>query len=195
LIARPTFLFSQNPAGNLFDPSVSARVRAVVSALLGICGSSIAYTTLRWLKDGTDPLIPVTYFTGFGTVGSIICLAMLPSMPGFLLPATGLEWIMAFALSFGGFVMQWTLTRGMQLTKGSIGAQIIAAQLVFAVVLELMVWGDLPTVYSCVGILLIVFSLTVVNIFKAKDPENSRRAGDGCVPEERRGLLQAEEGL
>jgi drug/metabolite transporter (DMT)-like permease len=193
LIARPSFLFPQIPIGNVFDALVSARAMAVLSALLGVFGTSTAYTTLRWLKDGIDPLIPVTYFTGFGAIGSIICLATIPSLPGFLLPITPLEWAMAIALSFGGFVMQWALTRGMQLTKGSIGSQIIAAQLVFAVVFELLVWGDLPKVYSIVGILLIVCSLAGVNIYKAKDmSENAKRAGYDGVPEEERGLLQTE---
>ncbi|KAA8908369.1 hypothetical protein FN846DRAFT_1011185 [Sphaerosporella brunnea] len=186
LIARPSFLFPwKHQVPNASD---SARAMAVLSALLGACGTSTAYVTLRWLKDQTDTLIPVTYFIGFGMVGSIICLAAIPSLPGFVLPHNALEWGMAAALSIGGFLMQWALTRGMQLTKGSIGSQLISAQLVFAVLLEMLVWGDLPTSYSLVGILLIVCSLTGVNLWKDRS-EHIPRPADG-TPDEQRGLLR-----
>jgi drug/metabolite transporter (DMT)-like permease len=80
----------------------------------------------------------------------------------------------SFGLSASGLLMQWGLTIGMQLEKGGRGSQMIYVQLVFALILEWMVWGDLPTGLSLFGILLIISSVTAVNVFKETQSEEQR---------------------
>jgi hypothetical protein len=122
LIPRPSFLFSQKSVGHLPHVSDSTRVMAVALVLLGACGTSTAYTILRWLRDQINTLIPVTYFTGFDTIGSIICLVTFPSLPDFILPTGAYEWTITIGLGIGAFLVRWALTRGMQLTKCLIGS-------------------------------------------------------------------------
>jgi len=183
LIARPAFLRpifpwlgSESEANDPKVPGVSesARALAVVVAFAGVCGASAAYTTLRWLGHRTHPLIPVIYFNGVASIGSILCLVFVPFFPSLVLPQTGLEWGIALGLSASGLLMQWGLTIGMQLEKGGRGSQMIYVQLVFALILEWMVWGDLPTGLSLFGILLIISSVTAVNVFKEAWSEEQR---------------------
>ncbi|KAI5849219.1 hypothetical protein BZA05DRAFT_475099 [Tricharina praecox] len=185
LIARPSFLFLPLDGSGFTAAPESQRIFAVALALFGVCGSSTAYTCLRWIGKRTDPLIPVSYFLGFGSITSIICLATVPALPGLILPADRLEWGCALVLGLGGLPMQWALTRGMQLTKGSIGSQIIASQVIFALFWEMVVWGDFPVGTSLVGILLIIGSLTFVNSYKEKKVECVRGGG----PDEESRLL------
>jgi drug/metabolite transporter (DMT)-like permease len=192
LIARPSFLKPAIPwlyhdlnvadsTGNL------SRAAAVAIALMGICGTSTAYTCLRCIGTRADPLIPVTYFVGFSGLISTVCLVAIPSLPNFMLPTGGFEWALTLGLGFGGFVMQWCLTKGLQTEKGSTGSQIIYVQLVFAVLWELIVWGDLPSIPSLFGILFIIVGIAIANVYKEILPE--KEAPDDIIPEEESALL------
>lgn len=188
VIARPSFLFPPLGEEDGDRGAVSERDRliAVAFALLGVFGSSTAYTCLRWLGKKSDTVFPVVYFLGVGTVASMVFLVVVPGIPGILLPADRLEWACALALGLSGLPMQWALTKGMQLAKGSIGSQIIASQIVFALFWEMAVWGDFPAGSSLVGILLIVGGLTAVNACKAGEVQPPK---DETEPDEESGLL------
>jgi len=122
LIARPTSFFGHAgttspasgtddvaPAGpsdasNYEDVTPAQRLTAVGLALMGVCGSVTAYTTIRWIGKRAHPLISVNYFAVWCTLVSLVAQLTLPEV-GFLLPADLKEWGYLFFLGACGFIM------------------------------------------------------------------------------------------
>ncbi len=128
LIARPTSLFtvggSQDTIGNSVDgaPAMNAtapsesdassyenvtpvqRLTAVGIALIGVVGSTMAYTTIRWIGRRAHPLITVNYFSGWCLFVSIVMQSVLPDV-GWVLPADLKEWGYLIFLGTCGFAM------------------------------------------------------------------------------------------
>ena len=129
LIARPTSFFSSPgdvpasgdgdviPGTNVTTPiktpsdasdydnvTAEQRLRAVAIAMLGVCGTVVAFTTIRWIGKRAHPLISVNYFAAWCTVVSFVMQFILPGV-GFLLPADAKEWAYLIFLGICGFVM------------------------------------------------------------------------------------------
>jgi len=95
-------------ASNYEDVTPTQRLGAVGLALLGVLGSTIAFTTIRWIGKRAHPLISVNYFAVWCTFVSIVMQFALPGV-GFLLPADLKEWGYLFFLGTCGFIMVRTL--------------------------------------------------------------------------------------
>lgn len=91
-------------AGSYESVTSSQRLTAVGIALLGVLGSSVVYTVIRWVGKRAHPLISVNYFAAWCTLVSITMQFVLPDV-GFLLPADLKEWGYLLFLGICGFVM------------------------------------------------------------------------------------------
>jgi hypothetical protein len=80
------------------------RLQAVAIAMLGVCGTVVAFTTIRWIGKRAHPLISVNYFAAWCTIVSFVMQFILPGV-GFLLPADAKEWGYLIFLGICGFVM------------------------------------------------------------------------------------------
>ena len=191
LIAQPTAIFGPapsppppSPSSSPSPPSPSAdRIFAVGLQLLGVCGSAIAYTAIRWIGPRAHPLVSMLYFSGLASVGSAAAIALVPGIPAIPMPRGWLEWGLVAGLAFTGFVVQWTLTKGLQLEKAGRGLQMMYVQLVFAALFEWAVWGDVMKGWRAVGAVVVLASVGGVQWWK--HPESD--VGD----EEQGGLLAA----
>ena len=72
--------------------------------MLGVCGTVVAFTTIRWIGKRAHPLISVNYFAAWCTIVSFVMQFILPGV-GFLLPADAKEWAYLIFLGICGFVM------------------------------------------------------------------------------------------
>jgi len=130
LIARPTSIFQSSgdappasgdgdmvPGTNATTPvktpsdasdydnvTAEQRLQAVAIAMLGVCGTVVAFTTIRWIGKRAHPLISVNYFAAWCTIVSFVMQFILPGV-GFLLPADAKEWAYLIFLGICGFVM------------------------------------------------------------------------------------------
>lgn len=80
------------------------RLMAVGIAMLGVCGTVVAFTTIRWIGKRAHPLISVNYFAAWCTIVSFVMQLVLPGV-GFLLPADAKEWGYLIFLGICGFIM------------------------------------------------------------------------------------------
>ena len=80
------------------------RAMAVGIALIGVLGSAIAFTTIRWIGKRAHPLISVNYFAAWCFFVSIVMQSVLPGV-GFILPADLKEWGYLIFLGICGFIM------------------------------------------------------------------------------------------
>ncbi|KAG9757415.1 hypothetical protein KCU73_g4418, partial [Aureobasidium melanogenum] len=65
-------------ASNYDNVTPAERLAAVGIALVGVGGSVIAYTTIRWIGKRAHPLISVNYFATWCTIVSIVAQLTLP---------------------------------------------------------------------------------------------------------------------
>lgn len=193
LIARPTSFFSRSsppavefpvPSNNSTAPPAygadfpiptsAQRLSAVAVAMLGVFGSAGAFTTIRWIGNRAHPLISVNYFAMMCTVISTLALSLaqplnLSSTLHFALPAGIRQWLMLLFLGVCGFIMQFLLTMGLAAGGRSNGARatnMIYTQMLFALSLDKLVFGQTPGWWSLAGSGLILGSAMYVALQK-----------------------------
>jgi len=172
LIARPTFIFHSGTAHNTFvsitpakPPYVSPHQRAlaVSIALVGVLGAAGAFSVIRVIGQRAHPLLSVTYFAALTVVCSLIGLLTIPSVGGMLFPKGLLEWGLLIAIGISGFLLQFLLTKGLQLEKAGRAASLVYTQMIWAVIFEWLVWGNAVSGLSFAGAVLILGGAGWVN--------------------------------
>lgn len=91
-------------ASDYDNVTAEQRLAAVGMAMLGVCGTVVAFTTIRWIGKRAHPLISVNYFAAWCTIVSFVMQFILPGV-GFLLPADAKEWGYLIFLGICGFIM------------------------------------------------------------------------------------------
>ncbi len=145
-VMKPTFSFEGIPA---------------FAGFLGGLGAGIAYTYVRKLSQNNfkGPLI-VFYFSAFS------CLVTLPWMIFNFVPMTPLQWVYLIlaGLSAGGG--QFFITAAYSHAPAKEISVYDYSQIIFTTILSLIVFGDLPDVFSFIGYAVII-SAAVFNAWNS----------------------------
>jgi drug/metabolite transporter (DMT)-like permease len=189
LIARPAFIFGHEPVVDplgittLFFGSPDAelspiqRTLAVLAALLITVAAAIAYATIRVIGPRAHSLVSVNYFAVLATIGSAVVILVHPDLH-FVLPQGVLQWVLLVIIGISGFLLQFLLTEGLQREKGGRATNMIYVQMVFALIIERVIWGTTPPVLSLFGSAMIVGSAVWVSLQQKKDGEKKKKAVD-----------------
>jgi drug/metabolite transporter (DMT)-like permease len=145
-------------------------------ALVGVLGAAGAFTSIRWIGNRAHPLLSVNYFSVFCAVISLFALTATPivfpnSDLKFALPKDGRQWSMLLFLGVCGFVMQYLLTKGLAAGSRGSGARatnMIYTNMLFALCLDRLVFGVVPSWWSLTGSVLILGSAIYVAVTKQK---------------------------
>ncbi|KAI1763066.1 hypothetical protein GGR53DRAFT_388051 [Hypoxylon sp. FL1150] len=170
-------------------PSVPAtpaeRSVAVLLAVIGSFAAAAAYSTIRVIGKRAHSLVSVNYFAVLATVGSCFIILVHPDLQ-FEIPQNATQWygyicmlspspllifllrILLVAIGVAGFLLQFLLTEGLQREKAGRATNLIYTQMVFALVLERIVWGTTPPAESLFGSALIIGSAIWVSLQKNK---------------------------
>ncbi|KAI1098874.1 hypothetical protein F4804DRAFT_103478 [Jackrogersella minutella] len=202
-IARPTFLFPRHGDEDLGEngtrmlmadqpkgivPEVPAtaaqRSLAVLLAVIGTFGAATAYSTIRVIGKRAHSLVSVNYFAVLATVVSFVVIVVLPELH-FEMPENTTQWSLLAAIGVAGFLLQFLLTEGLQREKAGRATNLIYTQMVFALIIERVVWGTTPPVESLFGSALIIGSAIWVSLQKSKSPTQPK----GVVVDEEQSLL------
>ncbi|KAF1961006.1 hypothetical protein CC80DRAFT_489228 [Byssothecium circinans] len=208
-VARPTWLFPTTPVDPItgdpvphalvFDltssvvprgkpPTAPApispqqRTLAILMAIMGAFGASIAYATIRVIGKRSHSLISVNYFAGIATVGSTLIILIHPDLH-FVVPRKASQWGLIAIIGLAGFLLQFLLTEGLQREKAGRATNLTYLQLVFALVIERVIWGTTPPFQSLVGAALIIGAAVWVSLQKNAQGVEERK---GPVDEESR---------
>ena len=148
-------------------PSVSAEQRAIaiLFAVLGTFGASISYATIRLIGKRAHSLISVTYFAFLCTFGSAFILLVHPDLH-FVMPESLGQWGLMAIIGLAGFALQFLLTEGLQREKGGRATNLMYIQLVYALVIERVIWGTTPPFESLCGAALIIGAAIWVSLQK-----------------------------
>lgn len=172
LIVRPSFLFGQ-PDDPESSPAESAdpgkRLLATLVGLLGVLGASTVYIVLRYIGDRAHAIISVAYFSLTVTIVSSVGILLIPSMD-FTWPHSPRQWFLLLNLGVCGFIFQLFLTIGIQKERAGRGSAMAYTQLLYAVIWDVMLWHHWPSMWSWLGMLVIIGSTVTVARYKPKEP-------------------------
>ncbi|RYP75449.1 hypothetical protein DL771_002334 [Monosporascus sp. 5C6A] len=190
LVARPPFLFPRvvadptkaasdgvgslvvdHPHGLVPAPPASPAQRgfAVLCGVLGTFAAAVAYTTIRVIGKRAHSLISVNYFALVATIGSALIILIHPDLE-FVLPQGAMQWTLLTIIGIAGFMLQFLLTEGLKREKAGRATNMIYIQMVFALVVERVIWGTTPPPLSLIGAVLIIGAAIWLSLQKNHPP-------------------------
>ncbi|KAI1078810.1 DUF6-domain-containing protein [Whalleya microplaca] len=209
-IARPSFLFGhkvadpisgdpidQENAATIFitgriygsapgyTPSSAERAVAIIVAILGTCGAATAYATIRLIGKRAHSLVSVNYFAVMATLGSTFIILVHPDL-AFVLPRGTTQWILIVIIGIAGFLLQFLLTEGLQREKAGRATNVTYIQMVFALIIERVIWGTTPPILSFLGSALIIGAAIWLSLQRNKPAPVQKKIP---VPDEESSLL------
>ena len=92
----------------------------------------------------------------------------MPSIGGVIWPHALSQWGLLLGISISGFATQYFLTLGLQIEKAGRATNMLYTQMLFALALELIVWGTTPGWGSLAGSGCILGSVIWVGVKKAE---------------------------
>ncbi|KAF5627608.1 transporter [Fusarium sp. NRRL 25303] len=191
-VARPAFLFPESwrtlselesravdpdftTDGGILPPvkaTPQERTIAILCAIFGSFAAATAYATIRVIGKRAHSLVSVNYFAVLATVSSFLIIMIHPDLQ-FEIPKTIAEWCLLLSIGISGFLLQLLLTEGLQREKAGRATNLIYVQMVFALIIERIVWGTTPPITSFIGSALIIGSAIWVSLQK-KAPADPR---------------------
>lgn len=156
LITRPPMLFGGGTS--------SLDLFAVGVALTGALLSAAAYITVRKLSRSEAPLVIVFYFALVATPVSIVTAAPILVLP------SAREWLLLIGVGIVTQIAQICLTRGLKLEPAGRAMSIGYAQIVFAALLGVIFFAEIPDAAAIAGGLLVAAGVIAVAATRAPAP-------------------------
>lgn len=189
LIAKPDFLFHPGgvpedlPKGDESVESLSSELRLLATGigLLGVMGALTVYVILRKIGMQAHPLLLVLYFSLMTCCVSFTAILLVPSYL-FVLPENTYQWVLFVTIGFSGFIMQFCLAAGVQRVRAGKAALMSYSNMVFALLLDVVLWHHLPGLLSFVGISLIIGMAIVALRLKDTEPPRLDEEAHKDVP-------------
>ncbi len=163
--------------GIMVQPNMSSSITAdalplhsVMIALLGAFGSSIAYVIVRKLSQTEDSSVIIFYFPLVA-----LPISTMLMWQDFVLPSLAITLMLVLVGVFTQ-VGQYGLTKAMQTQEAGKASGYSYVQIVFSTLLGVMIFNEIPSVWTYLGGGLIVTG-ALVNVFGKKlIPQKYRRA-------------------
>ncbi|PFH46969.1 hypothetical protein AMATHDRAFT_7209 [Amanita thiersii Skay4041] len=171
-IARPPFLFGGFDLGKAPGGVTTAqRMLAVGASLIGVVGTTGAFTSIRAIGMRAHAMHSMAYFSFHSVLVSSI--GMMATQTPFIVP-TRITWLlMLLLIGTFGFCAQLFMTIGLQKEKAGRASMGVYTQVIFALIFERIVFGTTPPWLSVFGTLLILGSAMYVAVTK-EEPEEKK---------------------
>ncbi|KAF8259029.1 drug/metabolite transporter superfamily [Lactarius quietus] len=165
LIARPQSLFgSLQMFSAPSEVTPTQRKLSVIAALIGVVGSTGAYTLIRGIGKRAHVLHSMMFFSSQCVLAST--LGMILFKQPLVIPTHPSSLVMLFLIGVFIFFAQILLTMGLQRETAGRGTLAIYSSIVFAVVFESIVFHTTPSALLIIGTLIIVSSAIYITLTK-----------------------------
>lgn len=149
-VVIPTLVVAFVGAALVIKPEFNLRAVPALAGLLSAVASGAAYTAVRWLKGSERPYKIVFYFS------LVSIVAMLPpTIARFVMP-TPRELVYLLAAGIFGTIGQICLTLAYHQAPATRISIYNYAHVVFAFMIALLLWRELPDALSIAGTVLII---------------------------------------
>ncbi|KAI1363235.1 hypothetical protein F5Y08DRAFT_340862 [Xylaria arbuscula] len=153
-------------------PTTAERLGAIGMSLLGVLGTSFAFTTLRAIGKRAHPLISVNYFSMFCVLITLSTLSLAPYLdigqPDLRLafPASPRQWGLLLLTTACGFAVQVLITKGLAAERSNRATAMTYTQMLFAAGFDRLVWGTELGWVSITGCAMIITGAVWVAVGK-----------------------------
>lgn len=137
-------------------------VKGIVFALISAVFVGLVYISIRKIGNEDHPVVVVNYFMIISAV-----IGGLLSIKGWINPV-GKEWLMLLSLGVFGYFAQLYMTKAMQVGETNQIAPLKYLEVIFTIIIGLVWFKEVYTIWSFVGILLIISGLTMNVVSKKK---------------------------
>lgn len=131
------------------------QAEGVIFALVSALFAGLVYVTIRKIGSKDHPVVVVNYFM----VISVIIGGLL-SINNWVNPE-GKQWLIFLSLGVFGYFAQLYMTKAMQVGETNQVAPLKYLEVIFTIIIGLIWFNEVYTLVSLIGILLIVFGLTL----------------------------------
>lgn len=134
------------------DVTSFQRFSAIGLAIVSDFAAAGAFTFIRVVGTRVHTLISVNYYAMLTTIMSFLLL-VLPIFPdvGFRLPHGIREWLLLVGIGVFGFLLQFLMTAALVMDKSARATNMMYSQIVFALLLDWVIWGTVPGTLSWIG--------------------------------------------
>ncbi|KIJ58327.1 hypothetical protein HYDPIDRAFT_37927 [Hydnomerulius pinastri MD-312] len=176
LIARPPFLFGNGGDASSTSDVVSditpfERLRAVGSALIGVAGGTATLISMRAIGKRAHPMHVMTFFSFWCVVVGAATMMVIDEPVVF--PMTWQWIVLLLVIGLLGVAAQILLTMGLQRETATRSAMGSYCQLLFAAVLQFVVFGTVPSLSSLAGAAIIMAAAAYSVLSKQKAPDQN----------------------
>lgn len=139
----------------------------LVLVLIAAVFSGLVYTIINKIGTGDHPVVIVNYFMMIATlVGGVL-------MINYWTNPVGIEWILLFSLGVFGFFGQLYMTKAFQTASTNQVAPLKYIEVIFTLMFGLLWFDEVYTIWSLVGIALIIGGLILNVYYKARVKNNN----------------------
>ena len=160
LVARPPFIFGTHGSESQIHFAIAG------IAFMGAMGTSFAILNIRKIGDRVDSYV-ITYY--FSIICFIIPVIIFSITAVYRLPPCGYARWLLILIGVLGFLGQISFTKAIQLEKATLIAVIRTTDVIFGYILEIIIFGSVPTLLSILGSLLVIVGSSALGIKKWYD--------------------------
>jgi drug/metabolite transporter (DMT)-like permease len=140
-----------------------------IMGLFSGIGAALAYTSVRELRKYYDTRTIVLFFMGTGTIcpffmalsQSFFEIGFLDIFGEVVIPK-GIEWFYIICMGVFATIAQIFMTKAYGAAKAGIVSAVSYADIIFAVIFGIVLWGALPDLFGLFGIILVILGGVLV---------------------------------
>lgn len=142
------------------DPQINTF--GLMLVLIASVSSGLVYIIISKIGKSEHPVVVVNYFMIIATlVGGVL------SIKNWVNPV-GIEWVLLFSLGIFGYIGQVYMTKAFQTGKTDQVAPVKYIEVIFTVVFGLLLFNEVYSFWSLLGIVMIIGSLILNVLYKAR---------------------------
>jgi len=145
-----------------FDNTIELSTYGLILISISAVFSGLVYVVISKIGKGDHPVVIVNYFMVISTlVGAILCI------PDWVTPQ-GLEWLMLLSLGVFGYFGQIFMTKAFQIASTNQVAPLKYLEVIFTLLFGVFLFSEIYTMYSLLGIAMIICGLILNALYKGK---------------------------
>ncbi|XP_020498415.1 solute carrier family 35 member G1 [Labrus bergylta] len=161
LIARPPFIFGEDPNG--IEGNYSNHLKGTIAAFAGAIGAAFTFVVLRKIGKSVHYYLSVWYYA---VIGFIECVITVTILGEWKIPFCGRDrWILVL-IAVLGIAGQIFLTKALQIEKAAPVALMRTFDVVLSFIFQFIFFNRAPTWWSLGGALCVVASTSGVALKK-----------------------------
>jgi drug/metabolite transporter (DMT)-like permease len=181
LLARPSFLFGTDENDESSSHS-SPRAHGYLTGVLGACSGAAVYILIRRAgQEGVHTLQLLFSWCFFGLLYSVSLVIFYQH--GFVIPPSLWSWIYVLGVCTFGSLGHFLMNYAVRHAPAGLSSIVRSSGILWSYLLEVLVFRQLPQLWTILGVSLIVGSLAIVAVEKTnqKSPSSSDEEDDEIV--------------